>query len=686
MSAMTKKSVVIRSKAKWKPVEVDSSTLQTLEWEGFSGLEELSSYDVVRQEDTLGESRGVSDAPRKKKKRKRQVKGKQTASKSKPTSTDDDSDHAEGIQQQDTGPEEKKSRLDSPDMSAWLNCYVPDAVLRALAELKFTEPTEIQAQTLAAAIRDHMDIMGAAETGSGKTLAFGIPLLHHIMERKTRLRESSGATSLPLQALVLTPTRELAMQVTRHIQDVAKYTDVRIVNVVGGLSAEKQLRLLKRKPEIVVATPGRLWELVDQGAPHVADLTKVRYLVIDEADRMVEKGHFEDLTHLLDMMNAPAAEDAPKSRRQNFIFSATLTMVHDVPSRMKNKHKKRKLSEKDKLEELMRTVGISSKPKVVDLTRKLGTAESLCESRIVCPSVEEKDSRLYYFLLAHPGRTLVFCNSIDSVRRLVSVLDLLQRCPLPLHASMQQRQRLKNLDRFRDNPSGLLLATDVAARGLDIQGIEHVIHFQVPRTAEVYVHRSGRTARAKSGGLSVMLMEPRELHLYRKICKTLNRDEDLPDFPVDLNMLKAVRNRVELARRLEAESHRARRSTYEDTWLQRAAREMEIDLDKRMLSNTDEKKRADTKRRLKAMQMQLSEMLKKPLFPSGFSGKYLTKQGTLELPKVRLDATALQAVEARKKKKKPAPTSAEVASAKVPKRKRFRNRKRKEGAKTQDSE
>lgn len=689
---MRKKSVVIRSKSKWKPIEVDSSTLQTLEWEGFSGLEELSSYDIVREEEAPGESREVSVAPGKKKKRKRQRNDKLAASKSETAAADGNSgtavssDYGDGILQEDTCPEGKRPRLDTPDMSAWLNCYVPDAVLRALAELKFTEPTEIQAQTLPAAIRDHMDIMGAAETGSGKTLAFGIPLLHHIMERKERMLESSGVSSMPLQALVLTPTRELAMQVTRHIQDVAKYTNVRIVNVVGGLSAEKQLRLLKRKPEIVVATPGRLWELVDQGAPHVADLSKVRYLVIDEADRMVEKGHFEDLTHLLDMMNASSAEDTQKNRRQNFIFSATLTMVHDVPRRMKNKHKKRKLSEKDKLEELMRTIGISSKPKVVDLTRKLGTAESLCESRIVCPSVEEKDSRLYYFLLAHPGRTLVFCNSIDSVRRLVSVLELLQRCPLPLHASMQQRQRLKNLDRFRNNPSSLLLATDVAARGLDIQGIEHVVHFQVPRTAEVYVHRSGRTARAKSGGISVMLMEPRELHLYRKICKTLNRDEDLPDFPVDLNMLKAVHKRVELARRLEAESHRVRRSTYEDTWLQRAAKEMEIDLDKRMLSNTDEKKRADTKRRLKAMQLQLSEMLKKPLFPSGFSGKYLTKQGTLELPKVRMDTTALQTVEARQKKKKSTPTSAKVASTNAPKRKRFRHRKQKEGVKKQDAE
>uniref|UniRef100_A0A1E1X5Q3 ATP-dependent RNA helicase n=1 Tax=Amblyomma aureolatum TaxID=187763 RepID=A0A1E1X5Q3_9ACAR len=648
---MPKKSVVIRSKTQWKPVEIDASALQGAEWEGFSGLEELSSYDILRQEDPSRQSQDASDVPAKKKKRKRKRDGKPVDARTSEESTPvlSHEDERSNDAQDDSFPDVPKKPM-FEDMSAWLNCYVPDQVLRALAELKFTKPTEIQVQTLPAAIRDHMDIMGAAETGSGKTLAFGIPLLHHIMERKSRQPEECASKAMPLQALVLTPTRELAIQVTRHIQDVAKYTNVRIVNVVGGLSAEKQLRLLKRKPEIVVATPGRLWELVDQGAPHVSDVSKVRYLVIDEADRMVEKGHFEDLTRLLEVMNAPS-EGAEKRRRQNFVFSATLTMVHDIPKRMKNKPKKHKLTEKEKVEELMRIIGISSKPKVVDLTRKLGTAETLCESRIVCPSVEDKDSRLYYFLLAHPGRTLVFCNSIDSVRRLVSVLDLLQRCPLPLHASMQQRQRLKNLDRFKNNPSGLLLATDVAARGLDIQGIQHVIHFQVPRTAEIYVHRSGRTARAKSGGLSVMLMEPRELHLYRKICKTLNRDEDLPDFPIDQSMLRAVQKRVELARKLEAESHRVRRSNYEDNWLQRAAREMEIDLDKRMLSNTDEKKKADTKRKLKAMQFQLSEMLKKPLFPSGFSGKYLTHQGALEVPKVRMDGTAVQAVETQKNKK-----------------------------------
>lgn len=625
---MKQKSVVIRAKSDWKAVDVDSSTFDGPEWEGFSGLEELSSYDIVRQGEPQAPAKragGEEQTVAKKKKKRKADKRKRSEPK---TAADHSSNDETPVQEKD-----------QKDMSAWLNCYVPEPVLRALAELNFTQPTPIQAQTLPSAIRDHMDVMGAAETGSGKTLAFGIPILHHIAEQKARI----GDGPMSLQALVLTPTRELAIQVKQHLQAAAKYTGIGVVNVIGGLSADKQLRLLKRRPEIVVATPGRLWELVDQNTPHLSDVSNVRYLVIDEADRMVEKGHFEDLTRLLALMNADRVDGA--KRRQNFVFSATLTMVHDLPQRLKHKARKRKLSEKDKLEQLMRIIGVSAKPKVVDLTRKLGTAESLRESRIVCSSVEDKDSRLYYFLLAHPGRTLVFCNSIDSVRRLVSVLDLLQCSPLPLHAQMQQRQRLKNLDRFRSSPTGLLLATDVAARGLDIEGIEHVIHFQVPRTAEVYVHRSGRTARAASDGLSVMLMEPRELPVYRKICRTLGREEDLPDFPVDSDVLKAVLDRVSLARRFEAESHKVKRQTYENSWLQRAAREMDIDLDKRMLADTDEKKTADQKRRLRSMQAQLTQALRRPIFPAGFSGRYLTKQGELLLPKLSEERKALKAID-----------------------------------------
>lgn len=141
--------------------------------------------------------------------------------------------------------------------------------------------------------------------------------------------------------------------------------------------------------------------------------------------------------------------------------------------------------------------------------------------------MDQKDYYLYYFIQRHPGRTIVFCNSIDCVRRLSTLFGLLDCNPMALHASMIQKQRLKNLERFTKDENGLLIATDVAARGLDIPRVQHVIHYQVPRTSENYVHRSGRTARANQDGITVMFMEPGEVKTYLKLCKTLDRSKFL---------------------------------------------------------------------------------------------------------------------------------------------------------------
>lgn len=240
---------------------------------------------------------------------------------------------------------------------------------------------------------------------------------------------------------------------------------------------------------------------------------------------MVEKGHFEELKLLMERINR---DQSKKSRRQNFIFSATLTLVHDIPDylRTKNVSRRRKfqsVSADEKLKQFIQGLGISQ-PKIIDITKQQGTAEKLTECRIVC-DITEKDYYLFYFLQQHPGRTIVFCNSIDCVRRLGNLFGLLACHPLPLHANMVQKQRLKNLERFRDQADALLIATDVAARGLDIPKVDHVIHYQVPRTSENYIHRSGRTARANTEGITVLLMEPGEMRYYNKICKTLNRCE-----------------------------------------------------------------------------------------------------------------------------------------------------------------
>lgn len=330
----------------------------------------------------------------------------------------------------------------------------------------------------------------------------------------------------PLYALVLTPTRELAVQVKDHLVAAAKYTGIRVAAIFGGLAQVKQERVLSKCPEIVVATPGRLWELIIEGNKHLNKLNNINFLVVDETDRMIEKGHFEELKQILERLNS---DEAKKEQRQNFVFSATLTLIHELPQylRLKNMNRKRKLQSQtteQKLQTVIEYFGISQ-PKIIDITPSQttgGTAQNLTECRITCAR-ELKDLYLYYFLQKHQGRTIVFCNSIDCVRRLAKLFALLNCTPWPLHAKMAQRQRLKNLERFTESSTGLLIATDVAARGLDIPNVEHVIHYQVPRTSENYIHRSGRTARGNKEGIAVLMMEPGEIRDYVKLCRALKR-------------------------------------------------------------------------------------------------------------------------------------------------------------------
>lgn len=342
------------------------------------------------------------------------------------------------------------------------------------------------------------------------------------------IEPTNAVDANPLYALILTPTRELAVQVKDHLVTAAKYTGIRVAAVFGGLAAVKQERVLSKCPEIVVATPGRLWELICEGNKHLNKIQNAHFLVVDETDRMIEKGHFEELKQILERLNM---DPIMMEQRQNFIFSATLTLIHELPHylKMKNANRKRKLkpeTTEQKLQSLIDYFGISQ-PKVIDITPNQttgGTARNLTECRISC-SHDQKDLYLYYFLQKHPGRTIVFCNSIDCVRRVTKLFTILNCEPRALHAKMAQRQRLKNLERFTDSSTGLLVATDVAARGLDIPNVEHVIHYQVPRTSENYIHRSGRTARANREGITILLMEPDEVNVYVRLCRSLKRSK-----------------------------------------------------------------------------------------------------------------------------------------------------------------
>ncbi|XP_036203889.1 ATP-dependent RNA helicase DDX24-like [Myotis myotis] len=645
------------------------------------------------------------------------------------------------------------------DVSAWKDLFVPRPVLRALSALGFSAPTPIQALTLAPAIRDKLDILGAAETGSGKTLAFAIPMIHSVLQwqvkkptpalsntaappgetgaeagspskagtesgsmcdemgiegealpsetgaaisdqvlpfwdddagegpsslireksipkqdedKEEKLDEQTGTLQQefdvksvtckshpkrPLLGLVLTPTRELAVQVKQHIDAVAKFTGIKTAILVGGMSTQKQQRMLNRQPEIVIATPGRLWELVKEKHPHLSNLRQLRCLVIDEADRMVEKGHFAELSQLLEMLS----DSQYNPKRQTLVFSATLTLVHQAPARVLHKKHTKKIDKTAKLDILVQKIGMRGKPKVIDLTRNEATVETLTETKIHCEN-DEKDLYLYYFLMQYPGRTLVFANSISCIKRLSGLLKVLDIMPLTLHACMHQKQRLRNLEQFARLQDCVLLATDVAARGLDIPQVQHVIHYQVPRTSEIYVHRSGRTARATNEGLSLMLIGPEDVINFKKIYKTLKKDEDIPLFPVETKYMDAVKERVQLAQQVEKAEYRNFQACLHNSWIEQAAAALEIELDEEMYKGgkADQQEERRRQKQMKILKKELRHLLSQPLFKDDLKTKYPTQSGQPPVlrPAPRIGESALSCL-SKQKKRKPKPKTKE---------------------------
>ncbi|KAI9219409.1 P-loop containing nucleoside triphosphate hydrolase protein, partial [Blastocladiella britannica] len=481
---------------------------------------------------------------------------------------------------------------DLPDMSAWTDALpmLHPWLLKGLADQGFTSPTPIQAEAVPLVLARGKNIVGAAETGSGKTLAFGLPILQHIA--------SSHMTHVSPVALILSPTRELALQIVDHLRAVIKpfsYTHrlnrVNIVPLVGGFSEEKQRRMVSSNPHILVATPGRLWDLIESGQLPAQAIQSIRFLVLDEADKMLEKGKFKELENLVGLFNktkstsewdettmrvhrdgdashgAGVPSAAKPVLRQTLVFSATLPT-----SSASYTFKGRELT----LKMLLSKLQLKSY-ETVDVTGGTKTTSNLIESRIDC-TPDDKEVVLYYLLTRYPGRTLVFVNAISTIRRLVPILTTMRVPVYPLHAQMQQRQRLRNLERFAASDDGVLIASDVASRGLDIKNIDHVIHFQVPMTSDLYVHRSGRTARgAANTGLSIVLISPKELPAYRKICKQLGRDS-IPAFPIEVQYLSEFRKRINLAKKIDVIQHTEAKTAHNRSWAQQAAEALEVDL------------------------------------------------------------------------------------------------------------
>jgi ATP-dependent RNA helicase DDX24/MAK5 len=660
----------------WKSIELPRGVLETAKESGFLFMEELQDVTVVD-----GSERHQQ---KNKKKKQQQSKSKlkivdlnastsesgtmSSSSSSKvkvlelnKSDKDDKNDKKKKVQKKiETNvkvDEKQKQNVDDDngndyDDSAWDGLGLEAGVKMTLVrDLKFAEPTPIQRKCLPLVLRDRKDVVAAAQTGSGKTLAFGLPIVQAILNDKAQ-----GRTLRGLFALILVPTRELAMQVSKHLESVARRcTDVRVVTIVGGMAEQKQQRLLRKCPEIVVATPGRLWALLsDNKSEHLADVGALRFLVLDEADRMVERGHFAELTHLIRFLSTRQAEavaagaKSKVKRRQTLVFSATMTIDParraGVVQRQSSKSRRKAASHEAQsaMERVLDELDFGRQLATVDLSREQLMAERLDEAKIECVETE-KDFYLAYCLmmLAPGGRTLVFTNSIDCVRRLLPMLTLMRIDNVcTLHAEMTQRQRLNNIDRFHREESSVLIATDVAARGLDIPRVACVIHYQVPRTVELYVHRSGRTARGTAGGLSIEFVSPKERAIYRRCHANLGRaSAGLPELPVDGRVFGLVRKRVSLARRIDQREHTRRRTEKDNEWFRKNALECDIELssDDDVIDepNPVEERRALAE--IASMRAQLEQLLSQPIGQHGFhSARYVTVSNT---PGINLERT-----------------------------------------------
>ena len=398
-----------------------------------------------------------------------------------------------------TEPVPLSTDLDSSPLDAFSQLQLAPPLARAVAEMGYTAMTPIQAQAIPKVLLGH-DVMGAAQTGTGKTAAFSLPLLQRMLAHQNT---STSPARHPVRALVLLPTRELAVQVAQSVKDYAKYTDLRSAVVFGGMDMKPQTAELKAGVEILVATPGRLLDHIEAKN---AVLNQVEYVVLDEADRMLDIGFLPDLQRILSYL--------PK-QRTTLLFSATFSP------------------------EIKRLAGsYLQNPVTIEVARP-NAAASTVEQHFYSVGDDDKRHALHQLLRRHETKqAFVFVNSKLGCARLARTLEREGLKTTALHGDKSQDERLKALEAFKSGEVDLLVCTDVAARGLDIKDVPAVFNFDIPFNAEDYIHRIGRTGRAGASGLAVTFVTRSDARLVADLEKLLKAkleiepiefDEDSPD-------------------------------------------------------------------------------------------------------------------------------------------------------------
>jgi len=352
----------------------------------------------------------------------------------------------------------------------------PD-LLKALDERGYSAPTPIQLEAIPIGLAGR-DLVGSAQTGTGKTAAFLLPILQRL----------AGTHRGGMRAMVLVPTRELAEQVLQSARAYGRHTGVTATAVYGGVAMGPQTTALRRGTDVVIATPGRLLDHIDRG--HV-DSSQLEVLVLDEADRMLDMGFAPDVNRILDTL---------PNERQTMLFSATISAdVDRLARRALNDHA------------------------AVEIGRRAQVADGVEHVVVAVDHDQKREALLRVLEEVPPGRTLIFTRTKFGADKLAWGLRKAGRRVAALHGNLTQAAREKALERFRDGSTPILVATDVAARGIDVTDIVLVVNYDVPEDPEVYVHRVGRTARAGNQGVAITLMAPHEWLLMNDIEKLLGR-------------------------------------------------------------------------------------------------------------------------------------------------------------------
>jgi ATP-dependent RNA helicase DeaD len=375
---------------------------------------------------------------------------------------------------------------------------VSASILDALNKENILVPTPIQEEAIAL-LKEGYDVIGQAQTGTGKTFAYEIPLIERVDPSK----------KYPL-ALVLTPTRELGIQVSNEIDKlIRKNGDIKSACIYGGESYEKQRIALQKKPQIIIGTPGRIIDQMERG--HL-DFSKISYLVLDEADEMLKMGFQEDLEKILSSM--------PKER-QTALCSAT------IPPFIKNVVK-----------------NYMNNPKWVKIEAKTLTVEAIDQQLYYCKKDSKKDLLIRLLDYNQFHQIMIFCNTKSMVDELVIFLQTSGFRAEGLHGDLKQISRDKVMQSFRNNTIDILIATDVAARGIDIDGIDAVINFDVPNENELYVHRIGRTARAGSSGTAITIANIRSKARISELERYTKSKMNLHEIPTPKEISKSYQKKL----------------------------------------------------------------------------------------------------------------------------------------------